>query len=1185
MLRLHAKLLLALICFLIPSIHFAQAPDLGVASSFALFSAAGAFEVTGAATVVTGDVGTNVGAFNAFPPGTLIGSTHVADAISAQAAADVATAYMFLDNITCDLVLGTPFGNGQILTPGVYCIGSAAALDGDLVLDGECNPDVFFLIQIDGALSTNANSNIILKNGASLCNVFWQINGAVNLGPGSTFRGTFLCNGAINLAFGATLFGRGLSAAGAISLTTNTVDIGSQSVAFEIKCPSDTVVDCSSGTDPSITGMATSTDTMGSCGISSIRFEDSVVAGECPNEVTIFRLWIALDNCGNADSCTQIISKVDTTKPVFVEVLPQDMTVNCDAVPEAVILTATDNCSFNDGEIEGLTVDYSEEYTEGNCAYNYTLTRTWVATDECDNSTTHTQIVTVQDTTKPVFNEELPQDTRVNCDAVPEADILTATDNCSVSEGEGQGIIVYFSEDYTEGDCSNNYILTRTWVATDDCENSITHIQIVTVQDTTKPVFVEILPQDTTVNCDAVLEAVVLTATDNCRYGEGEYVTIDYNEVRTNGNCPYNYILTRTWVATDECNNSTTHIQIITVQDTTKPVFVESLPQDSTFTCNYVPQPVAYVLTATDNCSSSEEIIVNYSEIRTNGNCLYNYALTRTWVATDQCGNSTSHVQIITVQDTTKPVFVETLPQNMTVNCDAVPTALILTATDNCSTINVLYNQVRADGNCPYNYTLTRTWNATDDCGNSTILVQIVTVQDTAKPVFVETLPPNVTVNCNAVPAAVILTATDNCSTIIVLYNQVRADGDCPYNYTLTRTWNATDDCGNSSIHVQIVTVQDTTKPVFVGVLPPSVTVNCDAVPIAEILTATDNCSLVNVVYTEVRTNGDCPYNYTLTRTWIATDECGNSITYVQIVTVQDVVKPTLIINNPVFANAVNGSIIRLQCRSNEEDWELPTLLDSEISVSDNCGTPTFTMTQTVTDGDCMNNGYFKRIAVKIVVTDQCDNVTNLNFTIEVVDTIPPVFNKLPQDVTVSCEAQSWTFEITASDECECTTISYADTKIKVNCSGDFTLNRLYTATDVCGNKSYYTQIITVIDTTGPEMIPVNINFSGISDGDTLTTYCDSKEIPDWLKEAPASLMKANDLCNGPLKVKKEIRVTHADACWLYGYTKLYEVIFSAQDECNNRSEYKLYIRVLDTIAPVVQYLEEVICQIGRAHV
>jgi len=382
MLRLHAKLLLALICFLIPSIHFAQAPDLGVASSFALFSAAGAFEVTGAATVVTGDVGTNVGAFNAFPPGTLIGSTHVADAISAQAAADVATAYMFLDNITCDLVLGTPFGNGQILTPGVYCIGSAAALDGDLVLDGECNPDVFFLIQIDGALSTNANSNIILKNGASLCNVFWQINGAVNLGPGSTFRGTFLCNGAINLAFGATLFGRGLSAAGAISLTTNTVDIGSQSVAFEIKCPSDTVVDCSSGTDPSITGMATSTDTMGSCGISSIRFEDSVVAGECPNEVTIFRLWIALDNCGNADSCTQIISKVDTTKPVFVEVLPQDMTVNCDAVPEAVILTATDNCSFNDGEIEGLTVDYSEEYTEGNCAYNYTLTRTWVATDD-----------------------------------------------------------------------------------------------------------------------------------------------------------------------------------------------------------------------------------------------------------------------------------------------------------------------------------------------------------------------------------------------------------------------------------------------------------------------------------------------------------------------------------------------------------------------------------------------------------------------------------------------------------------------------------------------------------------------------------------------------------------------------------------------------------------------------------
>jgi hypothetical protein len=47
----------------------------------------------------------------------------------------------------------------------------------------------------------------------------------------------------------------------------------------------------------------------------------------------------------------------------------------------------------------------------GNCANNYTLTRTWTATDESGNETVYTQIVTVQDTTKPVFVEDLPQDT------------------------------------------------------------------------------------------------------------------------------------------------------------------------------------------------------------------------------------------------------------------------------------------------------------------------------------------------------------------------------------------------------------------------------------------------------------------------------------------------------------------------------------------------------------------------------------------------------------------------------------------------------------------------------------------------------------------------------------------------------------------------------------------------------
>ena len=92
----------------------------------------------------------------------------------------------------------------------------------------------------------------------------------------------------------------------------------------------------------------------------------------------------------------------------------------------------------------------------------------------------------------------------------------------------------------------------------------------------------------------------------------------------------------------------------------------------------------------------------------------------------------------------------------------------------------------------------------------------------------------------------------------------------------------------------KIITVQDTTDPVLAGV-PADVTVECDNIPDAATPTATDNCDAdVDIVYTEVRTDGNCPDNYTLTRTWVATDNCGNSTTGTQVITVQDTTDPVL---------------------------------------------------------------------------------------------------------------------------------------------------------------------------------------------------------------------------------------------------------------------------------------------------
>jgi len=205
----------------------AQAPNLGAASSFGVFTSVGAFNNTGSSLIV-GDAGTNVGAFNGSP--TVTGNVHVADTTSANAANDLAAAYSDLFVLTCDSALSSTLGNNQILLPNIYCIGSAASFTDTLYLDAQNDSTAIFVFQIDGALSAANFSNVILINKASSCNVYWQINGAVDIGDSSDFKGIIIANGAISFYTGANLEGKALSIAGAISLASNTVNDCKQSL-------------------------------------------------------------------------------------------------------------------------------------------------------------------------------------------------------------------------------------------------------------------------------------------------------------------------------------------------------------------------------------------------------------------------------------------------------------------------------------------------------------------------------------------------------------------------------------------------------------------------------------------------------------------------------------------------------------------------------------------------------------------------------------------------------------------------------------------------------------------------------------------------------------------------------------------------------------------------------------------
>ena len=136
-------------------------------------------------------------------------------------------------------------------------------------------------------------------------------------------------------------------------------------------------------------------------------------------------------------------------------------------------------------------------------------------------------------------------------------------------------------------------------------------------------------------------------------------------------------------------------------------------------------------------------------------------------------------------------------------------------ATDNCDNNPVItFAEVEEPGTCEGNYTLIRTWTATDNCGNTSQMTQIVTVGDNTSPMI--SCPAEITVSCNESidPSNTgMATATDACSAVTIDYSDGDLIGECPTYFE--RTWTATDLCGNVSSCTQQIFVNDETNPLI----------------------------------------------------------------------------------------------------------------------------------------------------------------------------------------------------------------------------------------------------------------------------------------------------------------------------------------------------------------------------------
>ena len=170
----------------------------------------------------------------------------------------------------------------------------------------------------------------------------------------------------------------------------------------------------------------------------------------------------------------------DTTDPVLsgTTAANDTLTINCDAaIPGFPNIVAADNCGAANVVI---TVDSVQ--AQLSCLYNFVRIRTWTGTDDCDNTSSISQVLIVQDTTKPVLACN-PEDLAFECAGLPgnegraniwnqnNIDALKAcvTDNCTPFAN----VTVESDFDYNNlsDECGLTGEITVTYTITDVCGN------------------------------------------------------------------------------------------------------------------------------------------------------------------------------------------------------------------------------------------------------------------------------------------------------------------------------------------------------------------------------------------------------------------------------------------------------------------------------------------------------------------------------------------------------------------------------------------------------------------------------------------------------------------------------------------------------------------------------------------
>lgn len=898
--------------------------------------------------------------------------------------------------------------------------------------------------------------------------------------------GDLLCDGQLTFTFIAT---NGGDVCFDTNSCTSTFTIGAAD-SLIVFCPGDTIVEgCSAAeVQPLFDSWIAQFGYTGGCNATETDLSIYVPPATCGGSVVIN--YIVIDECGQTDSC---VATFRVEAPELTITVPNDTLLSaCSSQAEIDLafanwiskfgyyggcnVLATDTSQFNPPDICG-----------GDVVVNYS------ATDACGQVKNASAFFAIDIPKNVDLNPSftVPADATVYSDAVCNYDadpVITGwptnlSDNCTEDS-----LSVSYADSIVSGACIGAYIIYRSWTVIDNCGNYTTQVQLINVLDSIPPVIT--CPADTSEYADpnfcykTGMNPGMATATDNCTPAASIVITNDAPAQLPVGTTVV------TWTATDDCGNTSTCTQNITIIDVTPPEIEISGCQDvidsaAWNNCSKIPDnmndPIYH-----DDCWPVDSLTLTYTITGvTTGSgtgsvvgLSFNVGVsTVVYTVTDPDGNQASCSFTVTILDTTPPGIGIAGCQDVSDtagpgNCWKIPGSIQdPTYSDNCWPVDSLTLTYHITGattgsgtgsvvGLSFNVGVsTVTYIVADPDGNMDSCSFTVNIIDTVPPTLqisgcqdvTENAAPS---NCRKIPDTLTDPVySDNCwpndslTLDFVITGALDTTGvgtvtniSFPVGVSLV-TYTVTDPNGNYDQCSFYVTIVDVTPPYIAisncqditgtmdatscfavppGIVDPLYSDNCwpvDSLELSFVITGAWDTTGVGYVSGLAFPIGISTVTYTVTDPDGNTADCSFTVEMLR-----DAI-PSTAINCP--SGMISTTVLPGEC-SAYIDLDPPTINES-------CAWATYTITNNITGTDNADTLYPIGITQVIwTITDNSGNDTTCVVDVEVID-LPPTLVCPPDTVLQADFEKDYASNVvvgipTFDDNCPDSTLTYVVT-------------------------------------------------------------------------------------------------------------------------------------------------------------